>query len=46
MIENVANVIDFLGDKPKYLKKIYRLLPEGDLLRSKNLTYIVLDLNN
>ena len=43
MIENTAKVIDFLGDKRKYLQRIYRLLPEGDLVRSKDLTYFAYD---
>ena len=44
MIENVAKVIDLLGDKRKYLMKIYRLLPYGDQVRSRDLTYFAYDL--
>ena len=44
LIENVAKVIDFLGDKRKYLMKIYRLLPFGDQVRSRDLTYFAYDL--
>ena len=44
MVENIAKVVDFLGDKQKFLKKIYRLLPAGDQLRSRDLIYIAYDL--
>ena len=44
MIENTAKVVDFLGDKRKYLLKICRLLPHGDQVRSRDLTYFAYDL--
>ena len=44
MVENVAKVVDFLGDKRKYLIKNYRLLPPGDQLRSRDLIYFAYDL--
>ena len=44
MIENAAKVVDFLGDKRRYLRKLYRLLPQGDQVRSRDLTYFAYDL--
>ena len=44
MVENIAKVVDFLGDKQKYLQRIYRLLPPGDQLRSRDLIYLAYDL--